>query len=172
MNKFIVPLVTAAVIVSILFAGCVPGAPVTPPVEPPVTPPVEPPVTPPPPTGPTDMAGVPIPPETVPWVDPDHVWMNPYEGLAIKPDGTPYHFGTITVWMGDDWQVAKEGLYRSYVERAGGEWTTLDPNLDTSVQFSMFEDITALGEWDAITTHPLDEDMVNSPIKTDPVGPA
>jgi len=56
MKKFIIPLVTAIAVVSIILAGCVPEAepPVTPPVEPPVTPPVEPPVTPPvePPTEP------------------------------------------------------------------------------------------------------------------------
>ena len=40
MRKFIVPLVTAVVVVSIIFAGCVPEA--APPVTPPVTPPVEP----------------------------------------------------------------------------------------------------------------------------------
>ena len=49
MKKFLIPLVTVAMVVSIVFTGCVPGAapPVTPPVTPPpVTPPVEP-VTPP-----------------------------------------------------------------------------------------------------------------------------
>ena len=46
MKKFIVPLLTVVVLVSIIFAGCVPGAPEAPPVTPPpVTPP---PVTPPP----------------------------------------------------------------------------------------------------------------------------
>jgi len=50
MKKFLIPLVTVAMVVSIVFTGCVPGAappvtppPVTPPVEP-VTPPVTPPV--------------------------------------------------------------------------------------------------------------------------------
>ena len=42
MRRFIVPLLTTVMVVSIIFAGCMPGAPVTPP---PVTPP---PVTPPP----------------------------------------------------------------------------------------------------------------------------
>ncbi|MBA7653096.1 hypothetical protein ES703_60938 [subsurface metagenome] len=49
MKKFLIPLVTVAMVVSIVFTGCVPGAapPVTPPVTPPpVTPPVTPPVEP------------------------------------------------------------------------------------------------------------------------------
>jgi len=51
MKRFIVPLLTAVMVVSIIFAGCMPGAPVTPPpvTPPPVTPP---PVTPPPVTPP------------------------------------------------------------------------------------------------------------------------
>ncbi|MBA7652981.1 hypothetical protein ES703_60821 [subsurface metagenome] len=59
MRKFIVPLLTAVIVVSIVFAGCVPGAapPVTPPpVTPPVTPP---PVTPPPEQPVLDMRGAP-----------------------------------------------------------------------------------------------------------------
>jgi len=53
MKRFIVPLVTAVMVVSIIFAGCMPGAPVTPPpvTPPPVTPP---PVTPPPVTPPEE----------------------------------------------------------------------------------------------------------------------
>ena len=71
MKRFIIPLATVAVVVSMLLAGCMPGAAPTPPVTPPpVTPP---PVTPPPVTPPE---------EEWPWVVVDE-WKIPDLGIHV-----------------------------------------------------------------------------------------
>ena len=99
MKKYIILLVTAAAVVSIMFAGCMPGAPPVPPpvAPPPVTPPpvTPPPVTPPPVAPPVALTAADIP-ELAEHVARGQVWgrllYNPFTDLCVKPDGTPFKF--------------------------------------------------------------------------------
>lgn len=139
MKKFIILLVTAAAVVSIMFAGCMPGAPEVPP--PPVTPPPAPEVEKFPPGG-----NLPI---------------NPFGAdFAVKPDGTSYRFVNSPIYLGCDWEVNADGLCRNLVERAGGHYQLLDPDLDVMRQVNGIEDLITAGYIDGMFIQPVEEGMV------------
>jgi len=141
MNKSIILLVSIVAAVSIMFVGCVPGAP--PETPPPVTPP---PVTPPPVTP---------PPVTPPPVTPE----DPFEGLAVKPDGTPYYFGHSTNFLTCTWCDFANELFKSYMDRAGAEWSTHDAVGLVEKQMADVEDLVE-GNVDGIVLMAVDEDAV------------
>jgi len=85
---------------------------------------------------------------------------NPYEGLAIKPDGTPYKFGTTYLFLGCDPMVNFEGIMRSLLTRAGGEVTSFDANSSVEAQIGFIEDLIAAGKTDALLMHAVDEKML------------
>ena len=171
MKKIIIPLMTVAVVAALLL-GCMPGAPpvVPPPVAPPVTPPpVAPPVTPPPvapPAAPTTAADIPELNDLVAKgaIDPN-LLLNPFgEDLAVKPDGTRYKFASTMAFEGCDWLVHAEGLIRSYITRAGGDYIKFDPNLDVQKQIGFIEDLIAVKHPDALIIHAVDEAMMGPSI--------
>lgn len=127
MKRLIIPLVTVAVVASIIFAGCVPTA-------------------------------APPPPEPVmtEW----GLELNPYEGLAIKPDGTPYRFHHTICFLGCEWVVNGDGILRSLIERAGGEYTIHDANFDVAMQHAFIEDQVTAGATDCIIILPVEEDLL------------
>ena len=45
-----------------------------------------------------------------PLIDPAGVSWNPYKGMAVKKDGSPYRVLYLPVWMGDDYQVVAADL--------------------------------------------------------------
>jgi branched-chain amino acid transport system substrate-binding protein len=114
-KKFIIPLVTAAMVVSIMFAGCVPGAaPTTPVTPPPVTPP---PVTPPPVTPPP----VTPPEEEWSWVVVDEWKIPSFNGVT----GSGAYWGEVGTWVCD--------YTRDLINAAGGiagKPLVLDPHDD------------------------------------------
>ena len=94
MKKIFIPLMTVVVVVSIVFAGCVPAVEPAPPVTPPpVTPP---PVTPPP---------VEPPPVTPPVVEPP-AWLVPPLVVPVYPEEVIADF--IAKGYGDDYYLAAE----------------------------------------------------------------
>lgn len=148
MKKFVIPLLTVAVVVSIVFAGCVPTAP--PPVAPP---PVAPPEV------VTDPLGVPLPPEIVGLVDAEVVYMNPWPGrdFALKPDGTQYRITFAQTWMGDDYQYAAKGIARNHFENAGAIYVGLDALHSVDIHIGQIEDIIATRSADVIMMQPTEE---------------
>jgi ribose transport system substrate-binding protein len=132
MKKFIVPLVTVAVVASILFAGCVPGAAPTPP-------------TPPAPT----VAGPAAPPAK------GMLAGNPFEGLAVKPDGTPYYFAYEFIFLYNPYMAFAGGVWEDYMQKAGAQYTLHDANLDVSKEIAMLEDLVVMKP-DAVLVHPVD----------------
>jgi len=123
MKKIFIPLLTAVMVVSIILAGCVPGAAPAPPVTPP-------PVTPPPVTPP------PVVPPEVPELP-----FNPFEGLGVKPDGTPYKFGLIVQHASDAWYAISVPWSESIHKRAGSEFTLYDSEGDLPKQLAQIEDV-------------------------------
>ena len=139
MRRFIIPLLCA--VVGIIFAGCVA------PAEAPPTTPTTPPTQPTAPTEPTTPATTPEP-------------TNPYEGLAIKPDGTPYRFASLYVLLSVDTLVNHSGQVCSLIERAGGEYTELDADFDVQKQIDQVDDMIALQTVDGIFIEACEEDML------------
>ena len=164
MKKIIIPLLTAAVVVAICFAGCMPGAPEVPgPVAPPpVAPPpvTPPPVTPPPVTPPAaalTAADIPELQELIQKgaLDPN-LSMNPFgEDFALKPDGTPYHFAVSPCFLRCDWCQASNGVMVDLLERAGAKVTWSDPEFVPDVQIAFVEDCYSVIKPDAILIQPV-----------------
>ena len=184
MKKFIIPLVTAVAVVSIILAGCVPEAappvepPVEPPVAPPVAPPVEPPVEPPvtpavgctppartPPEGTTSFVGTCPDPDAyifepvhattvkgIPTAESEGIW----DGLAVKPDGTPYNILWQVSTLAGPWVVSSHGVAKSYFERAGATVTMFDSKWDAERERSNLSDALVKGGWDAFMMLPMD----------------
>jgi len=97
-------------------------------------------------------------------IDPN-LLMNPYEGLAIKPDGSPYRFANSPFFMGVDYLVNNEGIIASLCKRAGGEYSMFDPGADIQKELAWIEDIIALDRADIIILLPVDEKMSGTACK-------
>lgn len=83
----------------------------------------------------------------------------PMQGVAVKPDGSPYTFGYAPMHMFSDWMVCSEGLMISLVGRAGGELVSVDCAGDPTTQMQIIESFVAEGK-DGIVVHPADSAMV------------
>jgi len=164
MKKFIIPLLMVAV-VALVFAGCMPKA--APPAAPP---PVAPPPAAPPPAAPPPAAPPPAPPPVAPAVPPEYqklidqglvsprLQLNPFgEDFAVKPDGTPYCFLDVAIFMGMEEIVNYSNMLKSLITRAGGEDTIFDCELNVDKQIAAIEDMLAVGETDALLGMPVDE---------------
>ena len=86
--------------------------------------------------------------------------LNPYEGLAVKEDGTPYVFALSPFFLGVDFMVNAEGIMESLIERAGGEFITFDAGMDPQQQIAYIEDLIAVKHPDALIISPCDETML------------
>ncbi|MBA7665879.1 hypothetical protein ES703_73953 [subsurface metagenome] len=147
MKKFIVPLLAAVMVVSIVFAGCMPAA--APPVTPP---PVAPPVTP-PPVAPPEAPEVtpPIPNPTGPDEPPKGHPGNPFEGLGIKPDGTPYKWVYNTNFLLVPFHAMTSLCTEAYLIKAGSELLAIqDANMVMDKVITDLEDVIAAGEADVV----------------------
>lgn len=144
MKKYIVPLM-AVLAVILIFAGCTPGA------DTPDTPSTPAPETPSNPSTPS----TPDTPDTpdLPGMD------NPFEGLGVKPDGSPYHFAFSFVGEVNDYPIFCKRLWESYMERAGAESSVLDAVMDVNTQVSQLEDTLGRSP-DAVLIYPLDGQAV------------
>ena len=126
MKRFIVPLLTAVMVVSIIFAGCMPGAPVTPP---PVTPP---PVTPPPVTPPPVEPTPPVAPEKITFAAIEALsgWWASFSHLAAVVN--------YTIW--EEKVNAEGGIYvEEYGKRIPVEIKWYDSKSDPAVAVTMAE---------------------------------
>lgn len=83
--------------------------------------------------------------------------MNPYEGLAIKPDGTKYKFAIAYCFLGCDWCVAEQGITESLLKRSGAEYISFNADLDCEAQVAYIEDLIAVTHPDGILAAPTDE---------------
>jgi len=86
--------------------------------------------------------------------------LNPYEGLAVKPDGSPYFFAHAPFFLGVDFMVNAEGIMESLITRAGADYVTFDPGFDVESQIGYVEDLIAVKHPDAIIMSPVDEHML------------
>lgn len=64
-------------------------------------------------------------------------------GVAIKPDGTPYQFAQALCFIVCAWNEVMANIPKSYVERAGGEFTNYNANAVIEAQIAIFEDLLA-----------------------------
>jgi len=151
MKKLIIPLLTVAVVVSVIFAGCAQPAPAPAPAPAPTPTPAP---TPEPTPAPTPAPEP--PPAEAEWQPPTGPpAYNPYEGLLIKPDGTPYRFAFVPVFLYHEWVAWGNGYLHSAVERGGGVLDTFDSHLDAAVELATLRDIMA-SEYDGIIVLPAD----------------
>lgn len=142
MKKFVIPLLTIAIVVSIIFGGCVPGrAPEVTRVKPEKASDVP------------ELQGI----IAMGCLDPN-ILMNPFgEDFAIKPDGTPYRIADVTVFLYCDWNFQGCAYMDSMIRRAGAIPTLYDPNFVLDRQIAMVEDITATKSADAMLIQPVEE---------------
>lgn len=142
MKKFIIPLVVVAMVVGLIFAGCVPGR------APEVTP-----------AKPVKASDVPELQKaiTAGCLDPN-LAMNPFgEDFAIKPDGTPYRIADVDIFVYCDWCFNQVQLFGSLITRAGGIHTLYDVAFILDRQIATIEDIVATRSADAILVSPVQE---------------
>lgn len=144
MKRFIIPLVTVAVVASLIFAGCARPAP-----------------TPTPAPAPEEAETAADVPELQEYIekgliDPD-MPMNPYAGLCIKPDGSPFRFAIVYLFTRVDWTTNQYGFLKSYLERGGAEATHFDPDADIEKQVDFIEDQITVGRPDGILIHAVEE---------------
>jgi len=180
MKRFFIPLLAVATVLGIILASCAqpttpteptaPTAPTTPaqpttPTEPEPTPAVG--CTPPartPPGGATSWVGT-FDPDTWVWesvvnstatgtppAEPAGIW----DGFAVKPDGTPYHFLWEVCTLDMPWTSCASGIAESYIERAGGKVTTVNSNLNTDLEMAGLEDAAVRGDVDAFIAIAID----------------
>jgi len=79
----------------------------------------------------------------------------PMKGVGQKPDGTPYKIAHVSWALNNDFPITMDKIIKSLVERAGGEFISLDPDNSLEKQISMFEDLAQRGV-DAIIFLPVD----------------
>ncbi|RVA17171.1 sugar ABC transporter substrate-binding protein, partial [Mesorhizobium sp. M7A.F.Ca.CA.002.05.1.1] len=89
-------------------------------------------------------------------IDPSRVQWQPYKGIAVKQDGSPYKVLYLPVWMGDDYQVIAQHLLQTQLEEAGATFTTSSAEFDVPTQTRLMEDAIATHAYDAIVLHPID----------------
>jgi len=83
--------------------------------------------------------------------------VNPYEGLAIKPDGTPFHLAKSSHFSGCEWCSVNDALFKSLVERAGGKYTQHVAEFDVQKQLGFLDDCVSVLKPDMVVVHPCDE---------------
>jgi len=113
MKKFVILLVTGAIVASIVLAGCA-KAPAPAPAPAPAGIPAEP-------------GGFPQP--------------NPYWGLGFKPDGSPYKFVYVSADLDNDYWVIANKVCDSQLRRAGAEVTSHDASWNLERQVAIVEDV-------------------------------
>jgi len=155
MKKFIIPLLTAAVVVSMILTGCVPKAAPAPT-----------------PAAPTPAAPTPAPAEAsleeqyqrlvvdkglaIPGLP-----LNPYAGgLATKPDGTPYVIGHPWPVFGFDQIVNIAELHKSYMTRGGGDFFVYNCQFSEDLEIAWLEDQITTPSVDMVIITCVDEYMV------------
>jgi len=124
-------LVVFVAVVALLVASCAPSVTPPPVTPPPVTPP---PVTPPPVTPPPAA--------------------HPYEGLFVKPDGSPYQFIQICDTTECICMVEQLQPLTGWIEAGGGEIDILSCEFDPARQMGMYED-ALVRHPDAIVSKPI-----------------
>jgi ABC-type sugar transport system substrate-binding protein len=97
-------------------------------------------------------------------IDPDVVQWNPYKGLAVKQDGTPYRVLYLPVWMGDDYQVVAQHLAKYQLEQAGAKFTVVSAEFDAQKQIHALEDAVATHAYDAVIIQPMDPGSIATTI--------
>jgi branched-chain amino acid transport system substrate-binding protein len=132
MKRFIVPLLTAVMVVSIIFAGCMPAAAPPPVTPPPVTPP---PVTPPPVTPPPVT-----PPPVAPPEAPDKITFAAIEALSGWWASFSYLAAVVNYTIWEEKVNAEGGIYvREYDKRIPVEIKWYDSKSDPAVAVTMAE---------------------------------
>ena len=147
MKKLIIPFLVLVTLVTVVFAGC---------AAPAEAPPTEP--------EPAEALTVGDVPELADLVakgalDPNML-INPYAGLSIKPDGTPFHFTHAPMFLGVDFMVNGEGIIESLIRRSGAEYTSKGAEYNPDIQIAFIEDVIAEGKTDAIDIISVDEFML------------
>ena len=138
MKKIIIPLMTVAVVVGLVFAGCRPAAAPAPPVAP---------------AAPETAADV---PELAGLCRPD-LRMDFGEPFAFKPDGTPYRVACDYVNLRSEEMQNYEGVLRTNFTRAGMVYTMYDTQFDVGVETAYLEDLAAVRRPDILVNHTCSE---------------
>jgi len=85
---------------------------------------------------------------------------SPLAGLMVKPDGTKYKYAVAYLFLGCDWMVNAEGIAKSLIDRADGEYIRNDCNVNADDQIAFVEDLATLKNADALLIQPVDEEML------------
>jgi ribose transport system substrate-binding protein len=99
-----------------------------------------------------------------PLIDPAGVSWNPYKGMGVKKDGSPYRVLYLPVWMGDDYQVVAANLAKYQLEQAGAKFTLVSAEFDAQKEAHAIEDAIATKGYDAIIMQPMDPGALAAPI--------
>lgn len=79
---------------------------------------------------------------------------NPYNGLAIKEDGSPLRVLYLCDQTAGTWMVINTSFTKSLIERAGGEIVIFDAKQDASAEINALDDAVSAG-YDVIILHPV-----------------
>jgi len=72
-------------------------------------------------------------------------------------------FAHIPIFLAYDFQVTADGITKSLVERAGGEYKVYDAQASPEAQVSILEDLATVTKPDAVLIEPAEESAVVSP---------
>jgi len=75
-----------------------------------------------------------------------------FDGLMVKPDGTPYRFVYSASFLACDFMTFGAGVFESLVGRAGGEAIVIESGGMLERNIANMEDCTAMGGIDAVLT--------------------
>lgn len=89
---------------------------------------------------------------------------NPWPGLALKPDGTPYHFALTSAILYAPFPSTAVEVLKTYIERAGGTCTLYDTELETAKHVAVLEDLI-VSQPDAVTIFGLDAAALSPPVE-------
>ncbi|MBN2186551.1 MAG: sugar ABC transporter substrate-binding protein [Dehalococcoidia bacterium] len=84
---------------------------------------------------------------------------NPLAGVAVKPDGSPYKIANLLPTLCNDYAVGMMNVPKLYIEMAGGEYVSYNPDFDPQAQMAEVEDVITAGV-DAIMIVPVDTELM------------
>jgi len=87
---------------------------------------------------------------------PNAVAGNPFEGLGIRPDGTPYKIALCNHFLDCPWAAFAAGITEAYVAKAGADFVFFDAQFNVEAYNANFADIVEMGDVDGVMTCPVD----------------
>ncbi len=95
---------------------------------------------------------------SVPWDS--SLQVNPYEGLAVKEDGSPYRVAFLPLFLAVDFMVNAEKYMSSLVKRSGAEYIMFNADQDAKRQIDQIDNLLSLEQADGVILQSVDQKLL------------